>query len=251
MPNHIKYKPGDKIGLLTIIARAPNHGSKTFWYCNCDCGNKNIEIGTKALSRNDLKKKPSNCGCLNKQQIATLGKQTYNDLTNQQFGLLIALKPTQERSSESIIWECKCLACGSTVKVRSTSLKNGHTQSCGCLKSQGELKISKLLIENSIPFKREYVFTNFSYPESTRHPRFDFYVQNKYIIEYDGKTHFESNGGWNTPDNLQLVQQHDYYKNKYCLENNIPLIRIPYSIYNTLTIQDLLLETSKYIYAGG
>ena len=36
MPNHIKYKPGDKIGLLTIIARAPNHGNKTFWYCDCD-----------------------------------------------------------------------------------------------------------------------------------------------------------------------------------------------------------------------
>ena len=31
MPNHLKYQIGDKIGLLTIIARAPNHGKKTFW----------------------------------------------------------------------------------------------------------------------------------------------------------------------------------------------------------------------------
>lgn len=51
MPNRIKYKPGDKIGLLTIIERAPNHGKKTFWYCNCDCGTQHFEIGTDTLSK--------------------------------------------------------------------------------------------------------------------------------------------------------------------------------------------------------
>jgi len=36
-------------------------------------------------------------------------------------------------------------------------------------------------------------------------------------------------------------------KNTYCKEHNIPLIRIPYTHYNDLCIEDLLLETSNYI----
>ena len=36
-------------------------------------------------------------------------------------------------------------------------------------------------------------------------------------------------------------------KNAWCLANNIPLIRIPYTKYNDLCLEDLLLETSQYI----
>ena len=250
MPNKIKYKPNDKIGLLTIVERAPNHGKETFWYCNCDCGTEHFEISTRALSTKE-RVKPCNCGCLNKKQAANLGKQAIKDMTGQQFGCLLVLEPTEERSAESVVWRCKCLSCGSIIKVRGSSLRNGHTQSCGCLRSAGELKISKILQENNIDFQREYVFSNFTYPNSNGNPRFDFYVQNKYLIEYDGKTHYESNGGWNTEDNLKLIQLHDKYKNQYCIDQNIPLIRIPYSIYNTLSIQDLILETSNYIYTEG
>ena len=33
------------------------------------------------------------------------------------------------------MWECKC-DCGNHITVRSTSLKNGLTKSCGCLRSE-------------------------------------------------------------------------------------------------------------------
>lgn len=42
-------------------------------------------------------------------------------------------------------------------------------------------------------------------------------------------------------------QEHDKLKNQWCKENNIPLIRIPYTRYNDLCIEDLLLETSNFI----
>lgn len=37
-------------------------------------------------------------------------------------------------------------------------------------------------------------------------------------------------------------------KNNYCLINSIPLIRIPYYHLKDLTINDLLLSTSNFIY---
>ena len=40
---------------------------------------------------------------------------------------------------------------------------------------------------------------------------------------------------------------HDIEKNIYCLNNQIPLIRIPYYIYDDLSINDLLLKTTKYL----
>ena len=41
-------------------------------------------------------------------------------------------------------------------------------------------------------------------------------------------------------------QEHDQFKTNWCKENNIPLIRIDYIYLDTLTIKDLLLETTKH-----
>lgn len=87
----------------------------------------------------------------------------------------------------------------------------------------------------------------FKYSNGTN-AKFDFYVEDKYLIEYDGETHFNSNlHGWFTEDKLEAQLERDAIKNKWCKENNIPLIRIPYTILKYLKIEDLLLETSPYI----
>jgi len=123
-----------------------------------------------------------------------------------------------------------------------------HTTSCGCNRSKGELKISQLLTKNNIPFDREKQFENCIYSKKNTKPRFDFYVNNQYIIEYDGRQHFESDkSGWNTPEQLALTKERDAFKNEYCKKHNIPLIRIPYTHYNNLCIEDLKLETSSFI----
>ena len=73
------------------------------------------------------------------------------------------------------------------------------------------------------------------------------------MIEYDGEQHFEKNiqnTGWNTKENFKKIQKRDLLKNKYCLNNNIPLIRIPYTHKENIVIEDLLLETSKFIIGG-
>ena len=76
--------------------------------------------------------------------------------------------------------------------------------------------------------------------------RFDFFIDNKYLVEYDGKQHF-GEGGWGDIErNFEKIKANDEYKNKWCQENHIPLIRIPHTIYSNLTIDDICLEKTKY-----
>lgn len=77
--------------------------------------------------------------------------------------------------------------------------------------------------------------------------RFDFYVNNKYLIEYDGEQHFltESNSLFSN-EQLEMIHQNDRIKDEWCKNNHIPLIRIKYTKYNTLCIEDLLLEEEKW-----
>ena len=48
-------------------------------------------------------------------------------------------------------------------------------------------------------------------------------------------------------ENHEKIKIRDAIKNQWCKENNIPLIRIPYTHFNNLCIEDLLLETSNYV----
>ena len=70
------------------------------------------------------------------------------------------------------------------------------------------------------------------------------------MIEYDGETHFSTNEGWNTKKNLQTIQTHDAFKNQWCEKNNIPIIRINKKP-NQIKLEDLLLESSRYILTTG
>ena len=58
------------------------------------------------------------------------------DLTGQRFGKLKVVERTEDHISPSgykyVMWRCQC-DCGNFINVRTTDLKNNHTQSCGCL----------------------------------------------------------------------------------------------------------------------
>ena len=60
----------------------------------------------------------------------------YQDLTGQRFGKLKVVERTEDHISPSgykyVMWRCQC-DCGNFINVRTTDLKNNHTQSCGCL----------------------------------------------------------------------------------------------------------------------
>lgn len=56
------------------------------------------------------------------------------DLTGQKFGRLTVVERAENKGKRTA-WLCKC-DCGNYLKVKGSSLKNGYTKSCGCLKKE-------------------------------------------------------------------------------------------------------------------
>ena len=218
-----------------------NNLGKIQWLCKCDCGNTTITT-TQCLKDGSTK----SCGCLNKEKAKELGKSQANDLTNQKFGKLTALYPTEQRYRQCVVWHCKC-DCGNECDIPGILLTNGNTSSCGCLgRSKGEYYINKLLNENNISFETQKTFPTCYYIDEKHLLRFDFWVNNSYLIEFDGEQHEKPTSGWNDENHFQALQVRDNIKNDWCKKNNIPLIRIPYSHLDFLTIEDLLIETTNF-----
>ena len=121
------------------------------------------------------------------------------------------------------------------------NLRSGKSKSCGCTQSTEEENIIKILTKNNIPFIYQYKNKNFN-----KLKEFDFYINNQYIIEYDGSQHFKYTGtGWDTKEHFERTRKSDLIKNKYCFDNNIPLIRIPYDA--EYDLNDLKLETTRFL----
>lgn len=103
------------------------------------------------------------------------------------YGYLEPIEPIHENGFAK--WRCKCHLCGQGHKnVITNDLTSGKIIHCGCASmSNGALKIRLLLQEAQIPFKMEYWFDDFRYEKSNLPIRFDFYVNNEYLIEFDGE----------------------------------------------------------------
>lgn len=228
----------DMVGMtfdkLTVISKSDFKNSwsnNTYWNCQCECGNITTVMGTN-LRRGAV----TSCGC----------KKTC-DITGKRFGKLVAIKPTEQRDKNGgILWECKC-DCGRTHYATPGNLNSGGLLSCGCLLSKGEEIIGNLLEDANIIYKSQKTFESCRFNDTRALARFDFYIREEYLVEFDGIQHFEyKNNGWDTEENFKKIQEHDSYKNQWCRENNIPLIRIPYTKLDTLCIEDLMLETTQF-----
>ena len=233
---------GQKFERLTVLYELPiRKNGSIVWHCKCDCGNECDVISASLRSH-----RTKSCGCL-KQESDRKTKNNWIDLTGQKFGHLTAIKKVESDKYGHTRWECECDCPAHThLIVYGDNLRRGHTQSCGCeRRSHGELAIEQILIDNSIPYQQEYSTFKFA---SGMSAKFDFYIDNKYFIEYDGETHYKYNlHGWHDEEQLKAQQERDMIKNQWCKDNNIPLIRIPYTHLDDLCIEDLQLETSKFI----
>lgn len=227
---------------LTVIKKTEKRqNNSVVWLCQCKCGTK-CEVSAANLRSQKVK----SCGCL-KKEMDKKPKGNVIDLTGQVFGRLKVLSRDGSDKRGEAKWLCEC-SCPlhSKISVLGSNLRTGHTTSCGCeRRSKGEIKIAKILTENNINFQQEVSLFKFA---NGRNAKFDFFIDNKYLIEYDGETHYQANlHGWHTLEQLQAQKERDIIKNNWCKENNISLIRIPYTHYNNITIEDLLEETSQFL----
>ena len=222
-------------GRLTVIKRAeniqtPNGRSHVAWECLCECGNIIIVRSDNLRNGHTL-----SCGCKKREVIATAGRNRISNLEGNVFGRLTVKKDSGKREpSGGVLWECEC-SCGNIVYVSTSNLTrpNEATISCGCAKSKGEEKIIDILIQAQIPFITQKRFETCVFPETNRQLVFDFYLpEQNILIEYDGEQHFHKIR--NDRSGYEGIVLRDNYKDKWCKENNIPLIRIPYTDFTKL-----------------
>lgn len=119
----IRLLPGQKFGRLTIIGEEGNGRSgDVMWRCRCEDDNE-IVVAASSLTTGNTK----SCGCLNFETRSRI----QHDLTGQTFGRLTAIEPCDGPEKRGKWWQCRC-SCGNEKRVTAASLRNGHTQSCGC-----------------------------------------------------------------------------------------------------------------------
>ena len=240
---------GQQFGLWTVIRRDTEKEQKyksthkkagtAQWICKCQCGL------VRSIPTGNLRQGKSK-GC---PKCTAKTPSNYIDLTGQKFGMLTVIKRYNQlkRGKYWITkWVCQC-ECGNYTVVSSCHLRSGHTQSCGCLSSQYERKVTSILLENNILYDNEIGFDDLRTKEGkNQRYRFDYGIYENdalsYIIEVDGQFHFK-----NFFDRrLENQHKNDMIKNNYCFDNNIRLLRIPYTEVGNLTIDDLLYDSSKY-----
>lgn len=131
---------------------------------------------------------------------------------------------------------CKCKICGREWQAAPSNLLAG--KGCPkCIASKGEKKISEWLKNNNIEFLQEHRFPDCCHE---RPLIFDFYIPDFNIaIEYDGHQHFNPVRFGGISEEVAIKKfnenkERDSIKTKYCEDNNIKLIRIPYFDYDNI-----------------
>jgi very-short-patch-repair endonuclease len=143
--------------------------------------------------------------------------------------------------------KAECLECGRIWDVAiACRLK---IRGCAkCCFSKGELKIEEILRDNNIDFMTQVSFDGFQGQrdcgmKSTKY-RYDFAIMGngsiKHLIEYDGNQHFKPVPSWGGVERFKIQQEIDEKKTKYCQDNGIKLIRIPYTKLKTIDLNMLL-----------
>jgi len=132
-----------------------------------------------------------------------------------------------------VYWQClKHIEHVWTAKITDRT-KHGRGSGCPlCRESRGEKLIKRYLDKNYIVYERQYQFKD---SEIKLH-RFDFLIKHKNFngtIEYQGEQHyypvnFGSKNKNEGVKNLTTYVINDYKKKKFCTDNSIPILEIPF-----------------------
>lgn len=218
------YLIGQKINKWTvfdIIKKDCGDGMRPYANCKCECGTVKL-----VLVKNLINNRSKDCGCGRKR---TVGELFSKDLTGQKFGKLLVIESLKDRSEAGHkLYRCLC-DCGNEIVLQTNQLTTHHTSSCGCLLSYYNMYIKKLLCKKKIEYKSEFCV----YIDGNMY-RFDFYLPRyNLFIEYDGEQHYKP-VRFHTQSNEEMertfeeTQRRDKIKNRYCEDNDINLLRIPY-----------------------
>ena len=215
---------GKKYGRLTIIESIYNE-CQTQAKCLCDCGNVTVVYRADVVNGHT-----KSCGCLHKEKTSETNTKDWTGHISD-YGVEF-LSQNHMNNKGQWMWNCKCGICGEEFVALPAKVNNGQITSCGCAaQSSKERLIKNILDDLSVDFIPQHSFSDCKYKYLLR---FDFCVLFKsqilYLIEYDGKQHFEPIDLFGGDLGFKELQKRDKIKNEYCKSHNIPLLRIPYTL---------------------
>lgn len=227
---------GQKFDKLTVIGQDgyyeyPNGERDYKWKCLCECGNY-ITIRGNSLKSN---------GSHSCKRCSTKKYNRVNDedMLNKQFGKLKVISRANDTYTKQNTvldwWNCKC-DCGSVLRVRGASLRNGHTSSCGCqrlemlalseYKSQYETAVRKLLDDNHCEYVPQKTFCDLV-GLGKKLLSYDFCIcknNTLYLVELNGLQHYEAVEFFGGNQAFGKQKVHDFRKKQYAEKNNYPLL---------------------------
>lgn len=213
---------GERFGHLVVKEMLYNYkGEKTYCLCDCDCGNEHV-CSLSNLVTGDT----TSCGC-NSSNKCWDGRRT--DLIGQRFGKLVVKKMLYGYSNKKTYCECHC-DCGNDSIVYMGNLLQGFTHSCGCGEhdSIGEQLVKSILDENNVKYDYNHRFDDC---RNALPLPFDFYLPDyNTCIEYDGIQHFQLVEHFGGQEEFERRKVNDNIKTNYCIDKNINLIRLPYTL---------------------
>lgn len=133
-----------------------------------------------------------------------------------------------EYETERVSIKMKHINCGRTYEVKPKEFKVGsRCPFCRKSNSRGERNIQEYLNHKNIRSEREKIFEDFIEKPMLR---FDFYLpEYNMCIEFDGIQHYEPVEYFGGVERFGQRVENDRAKDEYCLENNINMLRIPYT----------------------
>jgi very-short-patch-repair endonuclease len=172
---------------------------------------------------------------------------SYNDVKNRIEYYGDKLLSLEYINTQSLL-QIKCGNCNQTFEK---SLKGSYQPFCKfCNSTKLEKQIMTYLKNKNCLSEHNYQF------------RFDFYLpNNNVIIEADGKQHFVPvrfrSKDYDIQEWFKIIQERDKIKTKYCIDNNIKIIRISYkeindknSFENTMNNLMKRINNEKYVFSN-
>jgi hypothetical protein len=145
-------------------------------------------------------------------------------------------------SNKKVWWKCNIC------NYEWIAVINNRNRGKGCPKcneSKGESKIKQYLENKNIKYESQY---RFILCKNIRPLPFDLYLSKYNVcIEFDSELHYKSIDYFGGELAFKKRQQNDKIKTKYCQDNNILLLRIPYWEFNNIEkiLDEFLLSVNN------
>lgn len=165
---------------------------------------------------------------------------TYKEKIKKLYGNEYSLISEYNKASEMVT--IRHNKCNYKWNTNATNFIQGKSHCPKCQESKGEALIKKVLNETFRLDENDTYYYGYVLPNKLH---LDFWIPiYRIAIEYDGIQHYQSREFFGGKQEFIKQQIRDRRKDRYCKENNITLVRIPYTVDTFDGVQNIL---SSYI----